>query len=573
MRQTQAETENMSIADWRLDELRHQMDDLVSKIIEETQGFVALFTPLTFPHTLLDRIWGALAVIYKFKNLVPWKASGDSSRNSGKPTVSWIVRRPVSWSEAEKRGIPLPSTGFRIDDCAKCYHQTQYESVGEAVQHVRQVHYKQSGLKMDGEVLTEKLRFWVHTSEQRVRELSNLECVELLQAYHHCIERAYEQGLEIRDVVAHCKEEGNPLSRATERPKTLQLPSKIVRAFENFVVITLCTAHALTLLENRPPKDSDTKELSEVPPLRRVIDLIANRSLMTMEKAHNEISLFLKTDLSSSGVSFAAVGPRFILSVIFDGLSQRRFFDKTAVAVYEDTASSVQYKAYNGRPTRRLLTTIERFQEELEAIALLAGKINQTWTNFIMLGDEKTYRISDQTRRQHQQMEHKVYSSAWFPRQRETNKIYAIQMRLTKMENKLRQRIEIQDEDQGKAIMIFTIVTIIFLPLSFVTSFLGMNTADIRDMENSQTLFWIIAMPVSALVLSVTGILAWKGDTIRDWLSNQILQRSRVTLEKNHDHLEPRKVASGRKPKQKQGKQWLRRRRQVSFKEDDLEMN
>lgn len=40
--------------------------------------------------------------------------------------------------------------------------------------------------------------------------------------------------------------------------------------------------------------------------------------------------------------------------------------------------------------------------------------------------------------------------------------------------NKTKQSLEINEEDHGKAIMVFTVVTVVFLPLSFVTSYLGM---------------------------------------------------------------------------------------------------
>ncbi|KAL8673620.1 MAG: hypothetical protein Q9168_001975 [Polycauliona sp. 1 TL-2023] len=43
-----------------------------------------------------------------------------------------------------------------------------------------------------------------------------------------------------------------------------------------------------------------------------------------------------------------------------------------------------------------------------------------------------------------------------------------------------KQLVDIKVGDQGKAVMVFTIVTVIFLPLSFVSSYFGMNTADVR---------------------------------------------------------------------------------------------
>lgn len=79
-----------------------------------------------------------------------------------------------------------------------------------------------------------------------------------------------------------------------------------------------------------------------------------------------------------------------------------------------------------------------------------------------------------------------------------------------------KQSLEINEEDHGKAILVFTIVTVIFLPLSFVTSFFGMNTTDIRDMGSSSTLFWAIAIPLTAVTMGSVLYIGYNGDDLRD---------------------------------------------------------
>jgi Mg2+ and Co2+ transporter CorA len=69
-------------------------------------------------------------------------------------------------------------------------------------------------------------------------------------------------------------------------------------------------------------------------------------------------------------------------------------------------------------------------------------------------------------------------------------------------------------EDHGKAILIFTIVSITFLPLSFVTSYLGMNTADIRDMSLKQNIFWEIAIPFTAVVVTLVLMVSYNAGRI-----------------------------------------------------------
>lgn len=98
-------------------------------------------------------------------------------------------------------------------------------------------------------------------------------------------------------------------------------------------------------------------------------------------------------------------------------------------------------------------------------------------------------------------------------------KLREIEDRLHTLETKARFRIELLEEDNSKAIFVFTFVTAVFLPLSFITSYLGMNTADIRDMSNSQATFWIMAVPVTIAVVSVAMFVAYKGDTVREYFS------------------------------------------------------
>ena len=64
--------------------------------------------------------------------------------------------------------------------------------------------------------------------------------------------------------------------------------------------------------------------------------------------------------------------------------------------------------------------------------------------------------------------------------------------------NRTIQLANIRLEHHGKAVLVFTIVTIAFLPLSFVASNLGMNTNDIRNMTKNQSLFWIVAGSLTA---------------------------------------------------------------------------
>lgn len=58
--------------------------------------------------------------------------------------------------------------------------------------------------------------------------------------------------------------------------------------------------------------------------------------------------------------------------------------------------------------------------------------------------------------------------------------------------------------------MIFTIVTVIFLPLGFFTSYYGMNLQDITGDEHSQAYFWKICGTIAlVMVFGVISFAFW----------------------------------------------------------------
>jgi Mg2+ and Co2+ transporter CorA len=64
--------------------------------------------------------------------------------------------------------------------------------------------------------------------------------------------------------------------------------------------------------------------------------------------------------------------------------------------------------------------------------------------------------------------------------------------------------VESNKDRQEKAALAFTTVTVLFLPVTLLASIFGMNSNDIRNMDEGQWLFWVIAAP-----LCVVGMLLW----------------------------------------------------------------
>jgi hypothetical protein len=70
---------------------------------------------------------------------------------------------------------------------------------------------------------------------------------------------------------------------------------------------------------------------------------------------------------------------------------------------------------------------------------------------------------------------------------------------------------EIMKDDHSRAIFVFTVVTVVFLPLSFVAAYLSMNggPSEADAWGDTQRLFWKIAAPLAIGIGAFCLVVAW----------------------------------------------------------------
>ncbi|KAL9578923.1 MAG: hypothetical protein Q9203_006919 [Teloschistes exilis] len=78
-------------------------------------------------------------------------------------------------------------------------------------------------------------------------------------------------------------------------------------------------------------------------------------------------------------------------------------------------------------------------------------------------------------------------------------------------------------ESNNKAILAFTIVTIIFLPLSFFSGYFGMNLQGVVNTERTERYFWAVCGTATVCVVSATIIFGFK-DRLYRWLWTSRIQ-------------------------------------------------
>ena len=83
-------------------------------------------------------------------------------------------------------------------------------------------------------------------------------------------------------------------------------------------------------------------------------------------------------------------------------------------------------------------------------------------------------------------------------------------MQLFQLRSIEQNELAIVSDSQNKAIMVFTVVTVIFLPLSFFTSYYGMNLSDVVNTAKNQAYFWKVCGTVTFIIILFTTLSAFR---------------------------------------------------------------
>ncbi|KAF5636034.1 Mg2+ transporter [Fusarium sp. NRRL 52700] len=244
---------------------------------------------------------------------------------------------------------------------------------------------------------------------------------------------------------------------------------------------------------------------------------LATRNIMMSETTRGDNDQLIVSD----------IGPEFLLANLISNLQNHTRIHRTGQSLdliqhYRQVSSSLQYMAVRD-PRRRRFLEISALEEEadaLRAVIEIQKRMAKTLKR-ILSPDFFRNGTTDDEHRENRRKRH-LLESEHLERQIQklSENIRSLEIllgiaQLTKY--KMKQVLEVLDEGHGKAIRVFTFVTLFFLPLSFVTSFFGMNTTDVRDIGWDQRVFWSSAIPLTVAVIIFALIYGYKWDTVLEF--------------------------------------------------------
>jgi Mg2+ and Co2+ transporter CorA len=125
----------------------------------------------------------------------------------------------------------------------------------------------------------------------------------------------------------------------------------------------------------------------------------------------------------------------------------------------------LQQYQINQFPRKRLLRDIHALQEELSVVKLVNTWQQQSFESFLRVLDPRSFENPTPNRVTMFPSEAENLNAGLKTLQSKVVELTALETRTQFLREQLKQSVEILEEDHGKAILVFTMITTIFLPL------------------------------------------------------------------------------------------------------------
>ncbi|KAH7355753.1 hypothetical protein BKA66DRAFT_553488 [Pyrenochaeta sp. MPI-SDFR-AT-0127] len=485
--------------------------ELSARFFEIVQSTVKLFVANLDQSTIVRKLWSAMANIYEAACTIEQRGAMEADANEyldpywKHPLMferAWFVR---SITKDEFIQTPVVDEKFKrvLKRCRRCQSNKAFDSPEGALGHL-QKHMRQACQPGQNDLPTSlssiqapgqpsqllcpepNLRDWVVNCAQFKREEMNAGVLRILT---QACEIANDLFFQTKELSEGVKNEDGRMS------DMYMLPRHLVEAFREMIVFYLAIERSLYYTEESYNKNNSHMENHDMDSLPFsaqglvVLQRFGEGARRSLAEARTELCGMVAPLTPINMLKHMSLGPEYQFQV-------------------------------NHRPGKRLLRSINLLQEELQVLSEVTTWQTKLIQNYLCVLDDKTYENDIPSRRALFPYERLLLQSCLENLQLTREEYAELLRRCGPLSESTKQSVEINEEDHGKAIMVFTVVTVIFLPLSFVTSYLGMNTVDIRDMSNRQSLFWIIALPLTLVTMGTCLLIGYNGDEIRDTISS-----------------------------------------------------
>ncbi|CAJ2513016.1 Uu.00g011350.m01.CDS01 [Anthostomella pinea] len=264
----------------------------------------------------------------------------------------------------------------------------------------------------------------------------------------------------------------------------------------------------------RDPNDANSKLIT------KRFEKFKTRALDCLDRAQKDIILFSST-AHTGGVFLRPIGREFLVAAILTNL---------------------QNQLYDEGMRRRLFFEIKAVGLELDALRNIFKDQLSMFRKYVAILNPRSLRIPNEDRDRQLILEADYIQRHLQALNAKDDELRYLQLQAKDLKLQVKQSIEILEEDHGKAI--FTIVTLFFLPITYLTDTQSLKVVHnqlpgdehniYQGIDKDQKFFWTISIPMTATVVGLALIYGYKWDSVLDFASTawEVFQRRREGKQK-----------------------------------------
>lgn len=363
----------------------------------------------------------------------------------------------------------------KFADCEPCKKNQVYNSPSDAVKHIHDVHFDCTAAEYKDRLYDDPCSVWIKEATASPGHHGAIPAI--LPDLQDLIEFLSSVSGVLNQIQWLVASTVKGVQNQTSRP---QLPSCLVHAFDALLSYYIFTARQFSLINRTfgPTNASRTDHLGvrlqRVKRRRRkisldVLDLLAN--------AKKDILLEGTQDQGEDALGIQAVGAEFLMAALVttvqnrsinlpDGGGLQTTAQKSAdvIDMYKRYNSQIHFEA-NRRPQRRVFIAIHELEEELRALGRVLESQRRLLSWYTGKIEPRRSDLSYEVYREPYRFEMKYIDRQLHRLRLRQREVTRLQEKAAALKRHVGQMIAILEEDHGKAIRVFTVVTLFFLPL------------------------------------------------------------------------------------------------------------
>ncbi|KAH8774755.1 hypothetical protein F5883DRAFT_412396 [Diaporthe sp. PMI_573] len=422
----------------------------------------------------------------KFESEGHSKENQQSSGSFGRPSRGQALKREVLETSQSIFRAFLPSQGsssypdYYHPLCERFWGSLDdifriYDSPSKAAKHLHDVHFDCTAAKHSDRLHDDPCSVWIR--EATPEPDRDAAILREAQDFVQYLSSVSEMLSEIQWLVASSVKGAKG---HTSRPR---LPSSLVHAFETLLSYYVCTAKQLSLVNRTGSSTNKTSQKTRDLVLR--LDVATKRlrdvgsdAVALLDSAQKDILLEGTTDQFEDTLGLQAVGAEFLIAALLTTAQNRNInlpgesgaqtntgsSNMEVVEMYKRYTNQIQFEA-NRRPQKRVFIVIHELQEELGALRKIFSRQDSLLYWYMNEITPHSSDIACDVRRTPFLFEEKYIEDQRYILNQRESEIDRIRNTAAALELHVGRMIEILEEDHGKAIRVFTVVTLFFLPL------------------------------------------------------------------------------------------------------------